>query len=141
MADLKDSAGFCAIAEPVVEALQKHLGRGVRAFAFFDTEEVKGIGLSPDIRTERRQDPQRHTLKLRFIWPETAWWDYANASDKAKADRAEAFGALVADRMEALEAWYEFQLASSSQRFPEPISVKFEVVGEGAIPGPDGDLV
>lgn len=141
MADLNDSAGFCAVAEPVVEAIQKHLGPGVRVFGFFETEELKGIGLAPDIRTERRVDPQRHTLRLRLVWPETAWWDYSNASDSAKADRADAFGHLVAERMEALEAWYEFHLASSSQRFPEPIVVKFEVVGEGAIPGPDGDLV
>jgi hypothetical protein len=141
MTDLNDSAGFTALAQPVAQALQKVLGRGVRVFGFFETDELKGIGILPDIRTERRHDPQRRSLKLNLVWPETAWRDYAHASDDAKIERAEAFAALFVDRLEALEAWYEFQLASSSQRFPEPILINFEVVGEGAIPGPDGDLI
>ena len=74
-------------------------------------------------------------------WPDPAWMDFAHASSQQRHERAAAFAAMFEERLSALEAWYGFQLDSSSQQVGEPIDLRFEVIGVGNIPGVDGNIV
>jgi hypothetical protein len=95
----------------------------------------------PAIGPERRHSPERHTLQLRLIWPEPAWMEYAHLSREGQTERAQAFADLFMERLDAIEAWYEFELAASAQRIGEPIDIAFEVVGVGPMPGLDRNVV
>jgi hypothetical protein len=136
MADVAEETGF-----EVAAALKEMLGERLRVFTFFSPGGDKGIGVVPDLDRERRIDSARHTLQLRFNWPDPAWMDFAHASEQQRHERAQAFAAMFEERLSALEAWYGFQLDSSSQQMGEPIDMNFEVIGVGNIPGVDGNIV
>jgi hypothetical protein len=121
--------------------MKARLGERFRAFAFFTPQGEKGVGVVPDLSRERRVDPSRHTLQLRLCWPDPAWLDFAHGSEAQQAERAGAFADMFMERLAALEAWYEFQLDSSSQQVSEAIDLKFEVIGVSPIPGVDGEIV
>ncbi len=141
MTDVAQETGFEVAAAPLIAALKEMLGERFRVFPFFDAGGGKGIGVVPDLNRERRIDPARHTLQLRLNWPEPAWMDFAHATEQHRRERAAAFAAMFEERLSALEAWYGFQLDSSSQQMGEPIDMNFEVIGVGNIPGVDGDIV
>ena len=141
MADVAEETGFEVAAAPLVAALKEMLGERFRVFTFFQAAGDKGIGVVPDLDRERRIDPARHTLQLRLHWPEPAWMDFAHASAEQRAERGAAFAAMFEERLSGLEAWYGFQLDSSSQQLAEPIDMRFEVIGVGNIPGVDGEIV
>ena len=117
------------------------LGTGFRPFQYFESASEKGIGIVPEIVRERRTSPGRNTLQLRLLFPEPAWMDFGHAAPSLRQERADAFASMFMQRLHELEAWYGFQLVGSSQDVGEPIDLKFEVIGSGAIPGVDGDIV
>jgi hypothetical protein len=117
---------FEQLCRPLIAALESQLGGRYLVTPVYESPQHMGVRIGPNIDRERRTDPERHTLDLKLVWPDVTWIEFSHLNETGQQRRAYGFSAHFMSRIDELEAWHEFQLSSSSQRYPDPITIEFE---------------